>query len=68
MCESFINSDSPIKENDYIVTAIPEATSIWGTMYFQVRKIFDEGLANVLKRTYLLKPTNNADLHKQLSF
>ena len=68
LCESFINSDSPIKENDYIVTAIPETTSIWGTMYFQVRKIFDEGLANVLKRTYLLKPTNNADLHKQLTF
>ena len=68
LCEAFINSDSTIKENDYIRTAIPGATSIWGDMIFEVRKIFDEGLANVLKRTYLLKPTNNADLQKELSF
>lgn len=68
LCEAVLNSESPVKENDYIVTAIPEATSIWGTMYFEIRKIFDEGLANVLRRTYMLKPVNNADLHRELSF
>lgn len=67
LCSAFLNSDSSVKENDYIVTAIPEATSIWGTMYFSVRKILDDGLANVLKRTYMLKPLNNADLHQELS-
>ena len=67
LCSAYINSDSNLQENDYIVTAIPGATSIWGTMYFQVRKILDDGLANVLKRTYMLKPLNNADLHRELS-
>lgn len=68
LCSAYINSDNPINEHDYIVTAIPEATSIWGTMYFEVRKILDDGLANVLKRTYMLKPVNNADLRNELSF
>lgn len=68
LCMAVMNSDSTVKEGDYIVTAIPGATSIWGTMYFSVVKIFDEGLANVLQRTYMLKPTNNADLEKELSF
>lgn len=68
LCSAFINSDSGINEHDYIVTAIPEATSIWGTMYFEVRKILDDGLAQVLKRTYMLKPVNNADLQRELSF
>jgi hypothetical protein len=68
LCSAFINSDSPLNEHDYIVTAIPEATSIWGTMYFEVRKILDDGLAQVLKRTYMLKPVNNADLQRELSF
>ena len=68
LCSAYINSDSPLNEHDYIVTAIPEATSIWGTMYFEVRKILDDGLAQVLKRTYMLKPVNNADLQRELSF
>ena len=68
LCSAFINSDSPLNEHDYIVTAIPGATSIWGTMYFEVRKILDDGLAQVLKRTYMLKPVNNADLQRELSF
>lgn len=68
LCSAFINSDSGINEHDYIVTTIPEATSIWGTMYFEVRKILDDGLAQVLKRTYMLKPVNNADLQRELSF
>ena len=68
LCSAYINSDSSVNEHDYIVTAIPEATSIWGTMYFEVRKILDDGLANVLKRTYMLKPVNNADLRNELSF
>lgn len=68
LCSAYINSDSPINEHDYIVTAIPGATSIWGTMYFEIRKILDDGLAQVLKRTYMLKPVNNADLQRELSF
>ena len=68
LCLAFLNSDATVKENDYIRTAIPEATSIFGDMIFEVRKIFDEGLAQVLQRTYLLKPTSNADLFKELSF
>ena len=68
LCSAYINSDNPLNEHDYIVTAIPEATSIWGTMYFEVRKILDDGLAQVLKRTYMLKPVNNADLQRELSF
>jgi len=68
LCLAFINSDSCIREGDYIRTAIPGATSVWGDMIFSVRKIFDDGLINVLQRTYLLKPTANADLHKELSF
>ena len=68
LCTAYINSDVPLKENDYIRTAIPGATSIWGDMLFEVRAIKDDGLAQVLKRTYFLKPTNNADLQKELSF
>lgn len=68
LCSAFINSDSLVNEHDYIVTAIPEATSIWGTMYFEVRKILDDGFSQVLKRTYMLKPVNNADLQRELSF
>lgn len=68
LCMAFLKSDSPVREGDYIRTATTEATSIWGTMYFSVRKIQDVGLAQVLERIYFLKPTNNADLNKELSF
>ena len=68
LCMAVMKSDSVVKEDDYIRTAIPGATSIWGDMIFNVVKIFDEGIANVLRRTYFLKPTNNADLQKELSF
>lgn len=68
LCMAFLNSDSPVREGDYIRSATTEATSIWGDMIFEVRKIEDTGLAQVLQRTYFLKPTNNADLQKELSF
>lgn len=68
LCMAVMNSDCDVHENDYIRTAIPEATSIWGDMIFSVRKIQDIGFANVLQRLYFLKPTNNADLHQQLDF
>jgi len=68
LCMAFINSSSTLKENDYIRTAVPGATSIWGDMIFSVRKIVDVGLIQVLQRIYFLKPTNNADLNKELSF
>ena len=68
LCLAFLNSESQVREGDYIRTATTEATSIWGNMIFSVKKIQDEGLANVLQRSYFLKPTNNADLHKELSF
>lgn len=68
LCTAYINSDSPIKENDYIRTAIPGATSIWGDMIFIIAAIKDDGIGQVLKRTYFLKPTSNADLHSELSF
>lgn len=68
LCMAVLNSESPVKENDYIRTAIPEATSIYGDMILQVRKIQDVGLAQVLQRFYFLKPTANADLHNELSF
>ena len=68
LCLAFLNSENPVKEGDYIRTATTEATSIWGSMLFSVRKIVDDGLANVLQRSYFLKPTANADLQKELSF
>lgn len=68
LCMAVLKSDSEVRENDYIRTAIPEATSIWGDMIFQVRKIVDTGFAQVLQRNYFLKPVNNADLQKELSF
>ena len=68
LCTAFINSEVPLRENDYIRTATPETTSIWGDMIFQVVHAEDEGISQVLRRTYFLKPTNNADLHKELSF
>ena len=68
LCMAVLNSESPVKENDYVRTAIPGATSIWGDMLFEVRYAKDLGLANVLQRLYFLKPTNNADLQKELSF
>lgn len=68
LCTAFVNSECPLKENDYVRTATPEATSIWGTLTFVVVKIVDEGFSQILKRTYFLKPTNNADLEKELSF
>lgn len=68
LCMAVLKSDSPVKENDYIRTALPEATSIWGDMLFEVKYAKDLGIGQVLKRLYFLKPTNNADLHKELSF
>lgn len=68
LCQAFLNSDSPVREGDYIRTATPQATSIYGDMLFVVRKIFDEGLTQVLQRTYLLKPCANEDLHFELDF
>lgn len=68
LCTAFVKSDVPLHENDYIRTAIPGATSIWGTLTFIVAAIKDDGIGQVLKRTYFLKPTNNADLEKELSF
>ena len=68
LCLAFLNSESQVREGDYVRTATTEATSIWGNMIFSVKKIQDDGLANVLQRSYFLKPTNNADLHKELSF
>lgn len=68
LCTAFVLSDSQLKENDYIRTSTPEATSIWGDMIFTVVKCMDEGFAQVLKRTYFLKPTSNKDLHNELNF
>ena len=68
LCMAIMKSDSPVQEDDYIRTSIPGATSIWGDMVFVVVKIIDSGIANVLQRQYFLKPTNNADLKKELSF
>jgi hypothetical protein len=68
LCTAFIGSSSLLKEGDYVRTAIPGCTSIYGDMIFSVRKIQDVGLVQVLQRIYFLKPTNNADLHKELSF
>ena len=68
LCLAFLNSESQVREGDYVRTATTEATSIWGNMIFSVKKIQDDGLANVLQRSYFLKPTNNADLNKELSF
>ena len=68
LCTAFINSSSQVHENDYIRTAIPEATSIWGDLIMEVRAIKDIGFANVLQRVYFLKPTGNLDLHNELSF
>ena len=68
LCTAFINSESTLREGDYIRTAIPGATSIWGSLLLQVRKIQDVGLIQVLQRIYFLKPTNNADLEKELNF
>ena len=65
---AFMSSSSLVKENDYIRTTIPEATSIWGDLILQVRKIEDTGISQVLQRAYFLKPTNNADLYKELNF
>lgn len=68
LCTAFIDSSSTLREGDYIRTAVPGCTSIWGSMLFSVRKIQDVGLVQVLQRIYFLKPTNNADLNKELSF
>ena len=68
LCTAFIDSSSPLKEGDYVRTAVPGCTSIYGDMIFSVRRIQDVGLVQVLQRIYFLKPTNNADLHKELSF
>lgn len=68
LCMAFLNSESQVREGDYIRTATTEATSIWGNMIFSVKKIQDVGLAQVLQRIYFLKPTANADLHKELDF
>ena len=68
LCQAFLNSESPVREGDYIRTATPQATSIYGDMLFTVRKIIDEGLAQVLQRTYFLKPCANEDLHFELDF
>lgn len=68
LCMAMMDSDSECREGDYIRSATTEATSIWGDMIFEVRKIQDIGLAQVLKRVYFLKPTNNKDLAAELAF
>jgi hypothetical protein len=68
LCTAFVNSELTLREGDYIRTATPEATSIWGSMLFSVRKIQDVGFSQVLQRIYFLKPTNNLDLQRELSF
>lgn len=68
LCMGFLNSESQVREGDYIRTSVTESTSIWGDMIFSVKKIQDVGLAQVLQRIYFLKVTNNADLHKELDF
>lgn len=68
LCQAFFDSSSQVREGDYIRTAIPETTSIWGDMIFSVEKIKDKGLGQVLERIYFLRPTNNLDLQKELSF
>lgn len=68
LCMAFLNSDSPCNADDFIRTAVPGCTSIWGDMIFKVVKIQDIGLSQVLQRTYFLKPTANADIQKELSF
>jgi hypothetical protein len=68
LCMAFLNSENPVREGDYIRTSTTEATSIWGSMLFSVKRIQDTGLAQVLERVYFLKPTANADLQKELSF
>lgn len=68
LCMAVLNSESLVKENDYIRTALPGCTSIYGDMIFEVRKIQDVGKVQVLQRLYFLKPTSNADLQKELSF
>jgi len=68
LCMAFVNSSSTLREGDYVRTAIPGCTSIWGDTVLVVKKIIDTGLAQVLQRVYFLKPTGNLDLHKELSF
>lgn len=68
LCTAFMNSNSFVRENAYIRTAIPGQTSIWGDMIFQVVKIQDMGIGETLQRMYFLKPTANADLQKVLDF
>ena len=68
LCSAFFSSDSVVREGDYIRTAIPGCTSIWGDMLFIVEKIKDKGLGQVLEREHFLRPTSNADLQKELSF
>ena len=68
LCMAVMNSEVLVHENDYIRTALPDATSIYGDMIFEVRKIQDVGKVQVLQRLYFLKPTSNADLQKELSF
>ena len=68
LCTAFVNSESTLRDGDYIRTAVPEATSIWGDMLFSIRKIQDIGFSQVLQRMYFLKPVNNLDLQQELSF
>lgn len=63
---AFMTSNSKVRENSYIRTAVPEQTSVWGDMIFQVVKIQDVGLAKTLKRIYFLKPTSANELYSAL--
>lgn len=63
-----MNSNSVIRENTYIRTALPGQTSIWGDMIFTVVRAADSGIGKTLERIYFLKPTSNADLHFSLDF
>ena len=69
LCLAFFNTDTNIQMGDYIRTSMKNGNvSIWGDMIFEIRKIQDIGIGNVLQRMYFLKPTNNLDLHKELNF
>ena len=63
-----MNSNSVVRENAYIRTAVPGQTSIWGDMIFTVEHTVDNGIGKTLERIYFLKPTSNADLHFSLDF
>lgn len=63
---AFMPSNSVVRENSFIRTSACGQTSIWGDLIFEITHIEEDGVFQLLKRTYFLKQVSDRQLHRLL--